>query len=178
MRLYGDIHVAMHGELDVLREVLKLVLQWVDEYPHFDEVEEMAEAITEELQQYESDAEDTVATLTWKISTESSGPVLVFLNDMVEAYPQMELAVAAKLIYPNSHATEYFAYYSPEGETTIFAAAEDPFSDQNRVISREKDWYEDDWPEDGYEENTSGRDAFYDVEWDFPEEAEWIPFGR
>lgn len=28
MRLYGDIHEAMHGELSVLREVAALADQW------------------------------------------------------------------------------------------------------------------------------------------------------
>ena len=179
MRLYGDIHVAMHGELEILKAVYELIDEWVDEYPHFEEIGIIAEAVGRELEEQEDEEEDAVVTLEWKITTESSAVVLVFLNDMVEAYPQMELAVAAKFIYATTGATEYFAYYSPEDSSTIFAAAEDPFSDENRVIAAERDWYEDDWGEDdGYERAASGKNFLYTVDWEFPEEAEWIPFGR
>lgn len=177
MRLYGEIHAAMHGELYKLKEAHEQIEEWVDEYPHFEEMGHMADAIERGLQQYEN--EDDIATVEWNISTESSAVVLVFLNDLVEAYPEVELAVAAKLIYSTTGATEYFSYYSPEESSTIFAAAEDPFSDENRVITAERDWYEDDWDIDGsYEKNISAEDYLYSVDWGFPEEAEWIPFGR
>ncbi|MGN0133815.1 MAG: BRCT domain-containing protein [Anaerotignum sp.] len=181
MRLYGDIHVAMHGELGVLREVAALIDQWMDEYPHFDEVGEMAEGIGEELQYYRKDTAEEMATVALEISTESSGAVLVFLNDMVETYPQMEMAVAAKIIYSVSDAIEYFAYYSPVGESTIFAAAEDPFCDENRVIAEEREWDDDNWTdEEEYEEDGFEEDEEYlsILDWGFPEEAEWIPFGK
>ena len=179
MNLYGDIHVAMHGELRVLQEVYELIDEWVDEYPHFEEMGNIAEEVGHELERYETEEDDTVVTLEWGITTEASAVVLVFLNDMVEAYPQMEMAVAAKFIYATSGATEYFAYYSPAESDTIFAAAEDPFSDENRVIKAERDWYEDDWDEaDIYEEKASTEEFLYHVDWEFPEEAEWIPFGR
>ncbi|MGN0136446.1 BRCT domain-containing protein [Anaerotignum sp.] len=174
MRLYGDIHVAMHGELGVLREAAKLANQWMEEYPDFDEVGEMAEGIEEELQYFRKDADEEMATVVLKISTESSGAVLVFLNDMAEAYPQMEMAVAAKIIYSVSDATEYFAYYSPAGESTIYAAPEDPFCDENRVIAEERDWYEDEYEEDFDEDG----EYLTIVNWGFPEEAEWIPFSK
>lgn len=180
-KVYGTFNTAIKGSLEDLRGLSILVNEWVKEYPSFDEVSQMAEAIETELDMYSSESDDSEGVITFSVSTELSSAVLNFINDMAEAYPETETAVAAKVIYPQSNSAEYFAYYSEAGEETIFAAAEDPFSDENHVYADEDDWYEDDWKKE-YEYERSilkGKDDYLtDIDWGFPEDAEWIPFGR
>lgn len=177
MRLHGDIHAALHGEWEILKEVAGLVQQWLEEYPQFDEIGRMAEGIETALEEAEATEATEEGTAVLEIPTEMTGTVLVFLNDIAEQYPEIEMAVAARIINAASDRVEYYGYYSPAEETTIFAAPEDPFCHENRVLPQKRGaWEQEAWeteavwePEEAYLER---------LDWGFPEEAEWIPFGQ
>ena len=109
-KVYGTFNTAIKGSLEDLRGLSMLVNEWVKEYPSFDEVSQMAEAIETELDMYSSESDDSEGVITFSVSTELSSAVLNFINDMAEAYPKTETAVAAKVIYPHSNSAEYVAY--------------------------------------------------------------------
>lgn len=174
MRLHGDIHAALHGEWETLKDVASLVEQWLEEYPQFDEIGKMAEGIETALEEAVATEEGTAVL---EIPTEMTGTVLVFLNDLAEQYPELEMAVAARIINAASERVEYYGYYSPAEETTIFATPEDPFCRENRVLPENRG----DWEQEAWETETAwepGEAYLETLDWGFPEEAEWIPFGQ
>ena len=158
MILHGDINTAIHSSLEDLRNIYDMTCDWLEEYPDFEEGASISESIGTALEYYETenDEEESIS----------------FINDIAQEYPETEIAVAARVIYPNTESAEYFSYFSEKGESTIFVMAEDPFCDENHIIAEVDQW--DGWDEEKSE--TDDENYLLTTDWGFPEDADWIDF--
>ncbi len=173
MILHGEINTAIHSSLEDLRNIYDMTAQWLEEYPDFEEGASISESIGTALEYYETEDDDEEESISFAVSTESAATVLNFIDDIAQEYPEAEIAVAAKIIYPNTESTEYFSYFSPKGENTVFAMPEDPFCDENHIIAEVDQW--DGWDEEEKGE-TDDENYLLTTDWGFPEDADWIDF--